>query len=255
MMTASRIVHERFQLISCWCGLGFFVLFFFGLLPMMGFFPPPSPMMSGEELLAKYTENILLIKVGIIVCIIGSSLLIPWSVMIAFQVSRMEAGRLPFMTVLSLSAGMINALLFILPFIFWSGAFYRADRDPELIRLLNDVTWLEFVMIVPPYALQMFAIAYAGLTSTAKREVIPRWFCYFNIWVALLTFPGMLAIIFFEGPFAWNGILAFYLPVSVFILYFPCSFWVFYRAVKTHKLDVENSNPSGVENTLRTVLS
>ena len=238
-MNPEKQVYEREQIFCLWCGVGFYLLFAIAMWPLMQFVPPPSPMLTGEELVAKYSDNIFMIRNGIIAGIIGGGLLIPYSTMVSFQVARMERGRLPFMAVLSFGAAMVNALLFIFPFILWAGDFYRIDRDPELIRLLNDTTWLEFVMIVPPYAFMMFAIAYAGFTSTAKQTVLPRWYCFFNVWVALLTFPGMLALYFYEGPFAWNGILAFWLPVSVFILYFPISFWVFYKAIKSHKHDAD----------------
>jgi len=43
---------------------------------------------------------------------------------------------------------------------------------------------------------------------------------YFNIWVALLFAPGGLITFFKTGPFAWSGLLAFYVAGTVFAAWF-----------------------------------
>ena len=239
-MTASQLVSERAQL-ACWVsGILFTVLMFLGFFIVMKFFPPPSPMLNGEELMAHLEGNSFAIKFGIVLNIVGCCLLFPWSVLVAVQVRRMEGRRLPVLSSVALVGGFMNGLFFVLPFILWAGAFYRFDRNPELILLINDITWLEFVMIVPPIIMQMICISVAGFISSKEgRDVLPRWFLFLNLWVALLFVPGLLALFFFEGPFAWDGILVIWVPFIVFGIWWAAAIPVFFKAIKSHKNDPE----------------
>lgn len=238
-MTPAQIVHERTQMAFWWCGLGFAVFFGVSLINMMGFVPPPSPMLTAEEIVAKYADRILLLRTGIVAALLGCAMYILWNVVLAVQIRRMEAGRdFPLLALGSLTCGLFNVVFFFIPFVFWAGAFYRMDRAPELILLINDMTWLEFVMIASPAAGQMFCLGAAVLSSTARSVVFPRWFGYMSLWMGVLGMPGVVAIFFLDGPFAWNGILAFWLPLVCFSIYMTCSFVVVYKAIKNHKNDV-----------------
>ena len=126
---------------------------------------------------------------------------------------------------------MVNAVAFILPFIFWAGAFYRPDRSPELVQLINDMTWLEFLLFFPTFSFQLFCVAMAGLTQRQGPKVFPRWFLYLNLWMALIGSTGMLCIFFFSGPFAWNGIIGFYIPVGSYVPFLLITYVQFYKAI------------------------
>jgi len=235
-MTPSQIVNERAQMAFWWCGIGFLICFGVSLMNFMAFIPPPSPMMTGEEIIAKYQDNWLLLRTGIIIALFGCGMYFLFNVMIAIQLKRMEAGRqFPIFAVSSLVAGTINVVFFFIPFVFWSAAFYRLDRNPDLVLLINDMAWLEFVMIAPPGSIQFLCIGFAVLGSTAKKEVLPRWFGFMSIWMAVLGAPGILAIYFFKGPFAWNGLIGFWIPLVAFSIWFFSAFVVLRKAIKNHK--------------------
>jgi hypothetical protein len=51
------------------------------------------------------------------------------------------------------------------------------------------------------------------------------WVAYFNFWVGLLSLPGALIPLFKTGPFAWDGLLAFWLPLVVFGIWGPVMIW------------------------------
>jgi hypothetical protein len=42
---------------------------------------------------------------------------------------------------------------------------------------------------------------------------------YLNLWVGLSGAGGGLAVFFKNGPFAWNGLIGFYLPIVVFVIW------------------------------------
>lgn len=227
---------EGSQIFGWWCGIVFFSLFIVATLLLMKFVPPPSALLSGEELVAKVSENILMLRGGAIIGVTAAFFIIPWSVMVAIQISRLE-GRYPVFAITAFGLGVANAVAFFIPYMFWAGTFYRLDRAPELIKLINDISWLEWIMTVQPTVLQLLCIGIAGLVYKGSRDVYPRWFSYLNLWAALLFCPGMIAVFFKDGPFAWDGIFCFWLPVISFCIYFPISLVVFRRGIRNHKYD------------------
>ena len=166
----------------------------------------------------------------------SAALLVPWSAVIALQLARIE-GKQPMIAITSFGSGIANAVAFYMPFLFWSGAFYRGDQNPELVRLLNDTTWLEFVMLYAPFAFQTLCIAYVGISDKSATPTFPRWFCFLSIWVAILVIPGGFAFFFQQGPFAWNGLIAFWIPVTVFTIYFCAFVPLLFKAIKRQEMD------------------
>lgn len=246
-MNASHYVHEKLQLALWVCGIGFGVLFFAGLAVFSGFIPPPSPELTGAELLAKY-DNLTMVKLGIVLGLFGATLLIPWSTMVSVQIARMEQGRrVPIWALFSFMAGAVNAVAFILPFIFWAGAYYRDDRSPELVQLISDMTWIEFLLFFPAFSMQLFALAMAGLTQRQGRPVFPRWFLYLNLWMSLIGGTGSLCLFFTSGPFAWNGAIGFYLPVGAYVPFLITTWVVFYRVIRAEKTFYDATDDEAVK--------
>jgi len=207
----------RYQRLAIWSGVLFATLFFVALL-MAGFIPPPSPQLSGPELMTLYHDRLVWVKAAMPVAILAAGLSLPWNAVIAGHIARIEgqSGGMPILAITSFGAGTINTLFFYLPFIFWAGAFFRADRNPELLQLMSDTAWLAVVMLFSAAFVQNLCIALAGFADKSDRPVFPRWSCFAILWIAILFVPGALGIFFFSGPFAWNGLIVFWIPATVF---------------------------------------
>ena len=121
--------------------------------------------------------------------------------------------------------GAIFVLEFIYMVFFWQVATFRVDRSPEIVQTLNDMAWIQFVGLTSTATVQAVAMGVAMLGDRGRRTVFPRWAGYFNLWCAALFTPGCVNVFFKDGPLAWNGLLAWYLPVAVFGL------WVVVNAV------------------------
>ncbi|HKQ81424.1 MAG TPA: hypothetical protein VJS42_04460, partial [Steroidobacteraceae bacterium] len=212
-------MKTRYQRFSVWCGVAFFILFFAVCWPISRFIPPPSPLLTGAELVAMYADHLFRIRFGIALGYLAALLLVPWSAVIAIHMMRIE-GRYPLMSLIAFGAGIANAVAFCIPFMFWAAVFYRPERSAELLQLLNDIVWLEFVMLYAPFVMQTLAIAVVGFSDKSKTPTFPRWFCFLSVWVSVLILPGGLAVFFKTGPFAWNGVFAFWVPVAAFTVYF-----------------------------------
>ena len=83
--------------------------------------------------------------------------------------------------------------------------------------MLNDLSWLVFVMVYPEYILQLVAIAVVGFMDKREQPLLPRWACFATLWVAVAGIGGGFACFFTTGPFAWNGIIGFWIPIVCYL--------------------------------------
>jgi hypothetical protein len=133
---------------------------------------------------------------------------------------------------------MISVLIFLFPVIVMQAILFRPTRDPQLILLLNDLAWLPFIGLFMPAMVQGIAIALA-IFKDKEEKVFPRWLGYFNVWVALLFIPDILIYSFKTGPFAWNGLIGFWLALSIFGVWFFVMFPYLRRAILTQAAESE----------------
>jgi hypothetical protein len=60
-------------------------------------------------------------------------------------------------------------------------------------------------------------MAVAGFMDPRPHPIWPRWAAYVNLWVAVTGAGGICAVFLKKGPFSWNGLVGFWIPVIVFI--------------------------------------
>jgi hypothetical protein len=94
---------------------------------------------------------------------------------------------------------------------------FRPDRSAELSVTLNDIAWLVFITPIAPFIIQNIAIGIAILRDEGR--LLPRWVAYLNFWIAASFVPDPLAYFFHSGPFAWNGILVFWLALTTYAVF------------------------------------
>ena len=213
----SKSPDLRTQRLCIFSGIAWAVLFFLALI-MAGQFPPPSPLQTGSELLAQIRDNWFMAKASIPIGILGAGLAIPFNALIAGHIARIEAQdqSMPLLAITSFGGGMANVVASFLVFFPFAALFYRQDANPDVARMVHDFVWLIIIMAFSAPALQMVCIALAGFRDKSSNPVFPRWYAYLSLWIAFGTCTGCIGIYFFEGPFAWNGIISFWIPASAF---------------------------------------
>ncbi len=230
-------VNERMQVLALWSGPVMFFFFFLSILVMMKFVPPLPPIFSGDQVMDKVADNIVITRLGIALGMSVTILWVPFSAVISIQMARIEGFRAPVLSLAHFGVAIMTCYTFMLPFMSYAPAFYRTERSPEVIQLATDSAWLALIMPWSPGALQAVLIAMAGLIYKNGNKIFPRWYCYYCLWAAFCAVPGAFAGSFISGPFAWNGILSFWLV----ILFFPPAFImivpILLKAIKHHKLD------------------
>jgi hypothetical protein len=136
-----------------------------------------------------------------------------------------------------LISGGLLALEFIIPLMIWQTAAYRPEIDPTLIRMLNDLGWIMFVGVISSAVVEFACIGVVILADERDTGVFPRWAGYFNLWVALLVAPAGLVPFFKHGPFAWNGLFSFFLPMVVFAGWVVVMVVVLRRAILEEEIE------------------
>jgi len=216
---------------GAWLGPAFIVILIVAFL-IMGFLPPVPPSMGGDDVAAYYQQHRTGILVGGTLALQFSSLMFFWLMAISAQIRRIHAAQTQFLADLQAAFGFVGILL-LYPMAFaWLVAAFRADRSPEIVGLLNDIGWLILLTPVLQFACQCLVIGSAILADQRSTPLFPRWAAYLNFWVGLLLAPGAAAPFFKTGPFAWNGLFVFWIPLVAFIAWIFVMAWLVAKAAQ-----------------------
>lgn len=207
----NRTVHK----FCAWSGLLFALSFGVGFVLLAGFVPPAPPSQNAAQIADYLLGRRNRVRWGMIVMMVGTTFVMPFTVSMVIHIRRIE-GRFPALALIELGIGSAVMLEFIYPLFFWNAAVFRADRAPELVQVLNDMAWLPYIALPSTVIAWVAVLGVAVLMDGRENPIFPRWFGYYQLWVALMFTPGTFAIFFLEGPVAWNGLIALYLPISAF---------------------------------------
>jgi hypothetical protein len=211
-------VAKRIQLAAVWAGPIFFVIYVVAFVGFARFVPPPPPSWDPERIADLFSDHAVQIRVGMVVGLLAATLLIPFFGVISVQISRIEKG-LPLLALMQFGGAILLVVFFQLCGMLWIAATFRSELDPESVRMLNDLSWLMFVMVFPGYVLQLSCVAIASFMDSSAQPIWPRWVGYLNLWIAFSGAGGGLAVFFKGGPFAWNGLVGFYIPIAAFTIW------------------------------------
>jgi hypothetical protein len=211
-------MNTKIQRLCAWSGALFLLVFFVGWAVCAGYLPPPSPNASAQEIADFYNKNPNLTRLGIVLIQFSCMFYFPWIAVISAQIKRIP-GVSSACTYTQLLGGVFGVIALLLPYFFWAAAAFRPERDPNLILLLNDLGWLVFTMTFAPFVAQNVAIAAAIFSDKRAQPLFPRWVAYFNLWVAFTFFPAGFILFFKTGPFTWNGLIGFWIPLTAFSIW------------------------------------
>jgi hypothetical protein len=210
---ATPRLQARWQRLCVWSAVVMLAGIFTSLLTA-GWLPPPSPGATADQVAAYYVHHGAQVRVGMIIMVVVAPLAMPFVALIGLHMWRMEGRRWAPLALVQVASGSLFVLVPILSALIWLvNAYQPAARPPSEVKLLHDMGWLIFVGTAVFSVLQNISIAIAALWTDAPSP-FPRWAGYFNLWTGLLYAPGLGVFCFSTGPMAWNGILAFWIPVA-----------------------------------------
>ena len=215
-----------------WCA-GFTIIFavtWFFLLKMA---PPPPPTLSPEEMAAFFQENRFSILLGAMICSWVAAQMVPFWALVATQMYRLEKSHgLPIWTVITVMGGALMSMFLVFPPILWGVIAYSADRTPELSMMLMEVASLTLVTTDQFYIFAQVALSVVILRYPMDElSPFPRWYGWFNLWVAIAFEVGAVSFMTKTGPFAWDGVLVFWMPFVLFFAWIPVTLWLLWQGV------------------------
>mgnify|MGYP001614015868 CR=1 FL=1 len=225
------------QRICVWFAGLFCVVFGLGLV-FPGFLPPTHPSLGAEAIAAMYRDNAQSMRFGFILLQASSAMTAPFVAVMAVQMKRIEGQHSPW-TYTQLITGGCGVLILLLPSTIWITAAFRAERAPEDVLLLNDLAWL---LLTPTFAclcVQVLAIGMAVLGDKRPQPIFPRWFGFLNLWVVFLSLPAGMIAFFRTGPFAWNGLISFWMVAVVFFAWLIITVVLLLKAISRQEQEAQ----------------
>ena len=224
------MAKSRVQMFGVWCGAAYLAVLFVGWGAVAGFLPPTPPSAGADKIAALFDGDFTRIRIGMLLVMLAALVFIPFAAVMSQFIARIE-GTPGILTYTFLLGAAGNMVLTFYPAVWWLTAAFRPDRAPELIYLMNDMAWLQFLGGVTMYLAMPLSVAVASLCDKSAEPAFPRWCGYANLWMALTILPDQLLFFFHRGPFAWNGLFGVWIPVVVFSAFFIINLVVLRKAV------------------------
>lgn len=174
-----------------------------------GFTPPMSPRASAAQVAEFYRKHTAGVRYSMIVFNWFCVALIPVLMLIVERMRGM-AHRTPVLRYCMIGVAGAAPIAFLTASVFWLLAAFRPDRAPELTQMYNDLAWITFTCGVPFLVAQSLFLAVAIFLDQQAEPVFARWVGHFNVVIALALLPAAFAGLTESGPFAWDGLVAFW---------------------------------------------
>lgn len=209
-------MSERSQRALVWWAIVFTVIYGVTLVLLLDMVPPPSPKLSAVEIAHWYAVRHTRIRIGAVIASWTSAFMVPLAIVVAAQMARQEGGRKIWST-MTLIGGTLMSIFLVLPPLFWGVAAFTPTRMPEVTALMHELAMLTLVTTDQYYVFMWVAVVVICLLPTRiTHSPFPRWFGYLTGWTALMFEAGAFAFLPRTGPLAWNGLVVFWFPLTLF---------------------------------------
>ena len=169
--------------------------------------------------------------VGCTLFYIAAGILTPGSIAFGIMLSRIE-GRHPLWSFTTAVCGVFISLIVFFNCCAWIVAAYRPEYGADVIQSWYDWAWFAFLLGWIYLSLEMVATAIVELMDDRPQPMIPRWFTWLTLGGALSIVTAAGPAFFTSGPFAYHGLLAFYMPVAVWGAYISGTTWFMLQELK-----------------------
>lgn len=214
--------------LCAWAGPVFCVLMILGyLLTASVSLAPIDPLASADTVAAIYRENSMAIRAGLVIMVLGAAFYAPFTAATTVLMTRMGSSKSTntnnnspalIITFAFIAAAITLGLYVIL--VGFGAASYRIEGPGEVTRAFHDYTFLFLFWPGTLMPVMYVALGLAVLADDGEVNIFPRWFAFYSFWSALLALTGCFIIFFKSGPFAINGLFAFWVNLGVFFAWF-----------------------------------
>lgn len=204
--------------LSAWSGIVASIGIAIGWILLANWIPPTDPAAAADEIAAFYNENINLKRLGLLLAMSSTIFLIPWMIATSYVIRHRM--KFPVLADIQLATGILGVVATFAMWMSWGVAAFRPDRAPELILMLHDLGWFNATWFYPEATLEVISIAIAVLSYKGSDSFYPRWYGYYLIFIAMISLSAGLLIFFKSGPFAYNGLITFWVTYAALVSFF-----------------------------------
>lgn len=237
--TGTRIPKGDFRLwrLCAWAGPVFLLGTAGAWWGVAGFILPPRQNWSAERVAEFYRDNEFSIRIGMEGAIMFALFYFVWSLAVTLVMRRNE-GRERILSTIQLFGGAGTAAAVVLFCTVWLTASFRAGtRTAAEIMLLNDLGFMIIVMTFVATLFQMVAFGVFVLRDSRSTPLYPRWLAYLTFWLTATLLTGLLMPSFQSGPFAWHGLITYYLALNAFFGWVVLASWYTFAAIRRIESD------------------
>jgi hypothetical protein len=178
--------------------------------------PPPSPDWDTPLIVSWFSDRHMGLLAGFGAVFLISGMCAPMNALLAYSMRRMSVSRVFAYSYLIMYALAALPGMLVMAIAMTVGAL-RPDRDPELIVWMYDFAFLSFSGTMGVFLVG--SVVYLVAILLDKNNVFPKWFAYLGLCNALTEVVVAPAWIFQRGAFAWNGAIAWWINMVVFVTY------------------------------------
>lgn len=225
----------RTQKIMIFWAMSFLTLYGISMIFLLKMFPLPPANLTASEVTTFYVNNQSSVLLGAAISSWCAGFMVPLSVVVACQMARLEKG-VPLWSILQLAGGCLMSIFLVLPPMLWGLAAFNVDRHPDVTQMLHDLGNLSFITTDQYYVFMLIPIAIVSLTQKIDTySPFPRWLGFYTIWTVVLVEVGVVGYLFKTGPFAWNGLFVYWLPMFAFFSWLNMLVVLLFRAINRQK--------------------
>ena len=225
-MSGSSIPSQKIGLACTWI---FTLLTAIGWLGIAHFWLPARADLGLEATKVWFTEEHRSgVLVGCSLFYIAAGLLTPGSIQFGIMLAKIE-GRWPLWSLTTATCGVFISLIVFFNACAWLVAAYRPETGADVIQSWNDWAWFAFLLGWIYLSIEMLATAFVELQDDREQPMVPRWLSWFTIAGAVGIVSAAGPAFLKSGPFAYHGLLAFYMPVAVWGVYLNVTAWYMWQ--------------------------
>jgi hypothetical protein len=232
-------MSERSQRALVWWAVIFAVIYGLALCLLLDMVPPPTAKLDATQIAHWYAVRHTKIRIGAVIASWTSAFMVPLTIVIAEQIRRQERNSRVW-TWMTLLGGGLMSMFLVLPPLFWGVAAFTPTRAPQVTAIMHELGMLTLTTTDQYYVFMWVAICVISFVpAAAKHSPFPRWYGYFTAWTAIMFEAGAFAFLPRTGPFAWNGLLVFWVPLTLFGLWIAVTSYLLLGALKQQRLETD----------------
>lgn len=233
-MEDRTIMGMKLMRIFTWTG----IVLVTGLILAQGiilrFVPPTSPALSAQQISDLYANNSTRMQIGCLIQIVFWTFYTTWTIPITLFIRKIEIRtyKLPILTFASIVAcggGIIT--FFVIPMTWAVIAFRAGTISPDIVFVMNDWVWFVWLYAWPPFVLWLVVVAIAIFLDRSAEPIYPRWIAFAALWTGVLMVPAGFIGFFKTGPFAYNGVIGFFVPATAFFGWMLAITYLTFKAI------------------------